>query len=199
MPSSNDRSNRSFTLRIVVYLSKIIFLGLAAAFLTGCAAPTVEPEPTPRPTVTIINACEVIDESEITRLVGEPMTVFDEIRAGQMTEAFSFTSRCEFAGWDPVSEARVILTVYQPKPGLEVSPIEEIAQRYIAGMQSAGITQYEPLTELGPAAFWLPETQTMTVFQADGTGVTVSVAPSSENARTVTNQIVERTLNELGY
>jgi hypothetical protein len=161
--------------------------------------PTPSQQPTPRPTVTILNACDVIDESEITRLVGEPMTVFDEIRAGQMTEAVSFTSRCEFAGWDPVSEARVILTVYQPKPGLEVLPIEEIAQRYIAGMQSAGITQYEPLTELGPAAFWLPETQTTTVFQEDGTGVTVSVAPSSENARTIANQIVELALAALGY
>jgi hypothetical protein len=161
--------------------------------------PTPSQQPTPRPTVTILNACDVIDESEITRLVGEPMTVFDEIRAGQMTEAVSFTSRCEFAGWDPVSEARVILTVYQPKPGLEVLPIEEIAQRYIAGMQSAGITQYEPLTELGPAAFWLPETQTTTVFQEDGTGVTVSVEPSSENARTIANQIVELALAALGY
>jgi hypothetical protein len=186
-------------LRIAVYLSKIIFFGLVAAVLTGCTAPTAEPVPTPRPTVTILNACDVIDESEITMLVGEPMTVFDEVHAGETTDAVSFTSRCEFAGWDPVSEARVILSVYQPKPGLEVLPIEEIAQRYISGMQSAGITQYEPLTELGPAAFWLPETQTTTVFQEDGTGVTVSVAPSSENARAVANQIIERTLNELGY
>jgi hypothetical protein len=155
--------------------------------------------PTPRPTVTILNACDVIVESEITTLVGEPMTVFDEIRAGETTDAVSFTSRCEFAGWDPVSEARVMLTVYQPKPGLEVLPIEEIAQRYIAGMQSAGITQYEPLAELGPAAFWLPESQTTTVFQEDGTGVTVSVEPVSENARAVAYQIVELALTELGY
>jgi hypothetical protein len=190
-------------LRIV--FRDFIFGLLLVLLLASCAVATPEPEPTetpaptPRPTLALVNACDIMHVRDVSTLMGEPMTVFDESKAGEATGEFSFISRCDFAGSDPVSEARLVLTILQPKPGLEVLPIEEIAERYVQGMQQAGLSQYEPLAEFGEAAFWLPETQSMTVFQEDGTGITVSVEPLLDNAREVAHQMVENAFDAMGY
>jgi hypothetical protein len=176
---------------------------LLAACMPAAPAPAPDPTPeatrTPLPTVTILNACDVMPERDLMLPMGEPMTIIEETTPNQMTGEFSFISRCVYAGSDPVSEALLTLQVMQSKPGIDVAPIEEIAERYIGGMEQSGLTRYMTLDEFSPAAFWLPETQTMTVFMEDGTGVTVTIEPVSENARNTAYQVVEKTLEALGY
>jgi hypothetical protein len=68
-------------LRIVEYsLKKLVLFGLVVIILLAGCRPEPAPteQPTPRPTITILNACDVVDESEMYRFMGEPMTVFDE-------------------------------------------------------------------------------------------------------------------------
>jgi hypothetical protein len=175
--------------------------------MTGCApavvglAETATPagDPTLSPTFAVLNACEVMPERDIFLPMGEPMTILEETTANQMSSEYSFISRCVYGGSDPASEALLTLQVLQPKPGLDVAAIEVIAERYLDGMEQTGITQYETLDEFSQAAFWLPETQTMTVFMEDGTGVIVSVEPLNDSARTIAFHMIEKTLEALGY
>jgi hypothetical protein len=180
-----------------------ILVLMIAACTPDAPLPTPEPAAgptrTPRPAFTAINACDVVSEREMLKPMGEPMTIIEEIKPGQVPTDYSINTHCLYAGSDPASQSRLKLQILQPLPGLEVAEIDVIIERFQAGMESAGVTKYETLPELSPAAFWLPETQTMTVFMEDGTGVSVSLEPENENARSIALQVVEKALDHLGY
>jgi hypothetical protein len=185
-------------------IKKMLLLGLAGMILlAGCTAPTPEPAPnptrTPRPPFTAINACDVISERDLLLPMGEPMTIIDQSTPNESIGDYSFNSRCVYAGSDPASETLLTLQVFQPRPGLDIAPVDEIADRFITAMTDAGATRIDPVEEISSPAFWLPDAQTLTVFLEDGTSVSVSVMPISENARSSASQVVEMTLSQLGY
>lgn len=176
-------------------------MAVVMSVLVACApaARATDPAATPSPTFTVLNACDILTARDAFIPMGEPMAIIEEIPAGEVSSEFGFVSRCVYAGADPVSTTLLTLQITQTKPGLEVASIEEIAERYLRGMEQAGVTRHEVLDEFGEAAFWLPETQTMSVFMEDGTGVIVSIEPVNENAREVARQVVEKIISTLGY
>jgi hypothetical protein len=198
----DDRKQEKHSLmnRKKLWIFPVLMLMIAACTPAAPAPePTAGPTRTPRPPFTAINACDVISERDLLLPMGEPMTIIDQSTPNESIGDYSFNSRCVYAGSDPASETLLTLQVFQPRPGLDIAPVDEIADRFITAMTDAGATRIDPVEEISSPAFWLPDAQTLTVFLEDGTSVSVSVMPISENARSSASQVVEMTLSQLGY